>query len=127
MHCACQGPSLDFAIPDVCKTPAVPFPHPDFGLGFTAVPNVTNIFFMCMCAHNKKTKIPLTFGDTAGIGLGVRMPSVMGQSKKITASNTFLIKGSPATRVTSFTKQNRGNVNGILATPPQLTSVNLCA
>ncbi|ADU37105.1 MULTISPECIES: DUF4150 domain-containing protein [Variovorax] len=127
MFFAAQGPSLDIGVPDVCKTPAVPIPHIDIGLGLMAIPNVPNIFWSCMMAHNKKTKIPLTFGDTAGIGLGVRVPSVMGQSKKITASNTFLIKGSPATRVTSFTKQNRGNVNGILATPPQLTCVNLCA
>jgi Domain of unknown function (DUF4150) len=124
MHCACQGPSLDIAIPDVCKTPAVPFPHPDFGLGFTAVPNVTNIYWMCMCAHNKKTKIPLTFGDNAGIGLGVRKPRVMSYSKKTTGSNNFLIKGSPGVRLTSMTQQNGGNAVGLQLTPGQLKCMN---
>jgi hypothetical protein len=51
----------------------------------------------------------------------------MSQSKKITGSSTFLIKGSPAVRLTSLTQQNGGNANGILLTPPQLKCVNLCA
>jgi len=127
MFSACQGPSLDVAFPDVCKTPAVPIPYVDLGLGLMAIPNVTNILWQCMPAHNKKTKIPLTFGDNAGIGLGVRKPRVMSQSKKITGSSTFLIKGAPAVRLTSLTQQNGGNANGILLTPPQLKCVNLCA
>jgi hypothetical protein len=57
----------------------------------------------------------------------VRKPRVMSQSKKITGSSTFLIKGSPAVRLTSLTQQNGGNANGILLTPPQLKCVNLCA
>ena len=127
MYFGAQGPSLDIGGPDVCKTPAVPIPHIDIGLGLMAIPNVPNIFWCGMMAHNKKTKIPLTFGDTAGIGLGVRVPSVMGQSKRVTGSNTFLIKGSPAARVTSSTKQNRGNTPGGLLTPPQTKCVDLCA
>lgn len=127
MHCGCQGPSLDIAGPDVCKTPAVPFPHPNFGLGFMAVPNVTNIYWMCMCAHNKKTKIPLTFGDNAGIGLGVRKQRVMSYSKKTTGSNTFLIKGSPAVRLTSLTQQNGGNGWGGQLTPGQPNNMNFMA
>ncbi len=124
MFCACQGPSLDVAFPDVCKMPVVPTPLPDFGLGFTAVPNVTNIYWMCMCAHNKKTKIPLTFGDNTGIGLGIRKPRVMSYSKKTTGSNNFLIKGSPAVRLTSMTQQNGGNAWGMQLTPGQLKCLN---
>jgi len=123
----CQGPGMCFAIPDICKTPITPFPHVDFCFEFMAIPNVTNILWCCMPAHNKKTKVPLTLGDFAGIGLGVRYPNVMGPEQKIMGTRTFLIKGGHATRVTNPTKQNGNNARGLLLVPPQLKAVNLCA
>lgn len=128
MFFSAQGPCTDIAFPDVCKTPVVPFPHIDIGLGLMAIPNVPNILWCCMPAHNKKTVIPISLGDIAGIGLGVRMPSVMGPVKAAAnCSSTFLIKGAPAKRMTTITKQNRGNARGIQLIPAQIKCLNFCA
>jgi len=99
----------------------------DIGLGLMGNLNVTHILWGGMPAHNKKTKILMTFGDNAGIGLGVRKARVMAYSERKTGSGTFLVKGVPAVRVMSLTKQNGGNCPGLLSTPPQLTCVNCCA
>lgn len=120
MFANCQMMGLDLAFPDVCKTPpAIPIPYPNIALGPTAIPNAWNILFMCAPAHNLATVTPLTNGDNAGVTLGVISPSVMGPSRHLTGSFTVLLKGSPATRMTSLSVQNRSNALGMRIVPSQ--------
>jgi hypothetical protein len=120
MFANCQMMGLDLAFPDVCKTPpAIPIPYPNIALGPTAIPNAWNILFMCAPAHNLATVTPLTNGDNAGVTLGVISPSVMGPSRHVTGSFTVLLKGSPATRMTSLSVQNRSNALGMRIVPSQ--------
>ncbi|MBW7984904.1 DUF4150 domain-containing protein [Enterobacillus tribolii] len=123
MFANCQLMGIDIAFPDVCLTPMpapTPIPYPNVALGPTAIPNAVNILFMGMPAHNMATVTPLTNGDNAGVALGVASGSVMGPSRHVTAAFTVLIKGTPATRLTSVSIQNSTNAPGMRVVPSQL-------
>jgi hypothetical protein len=119
---------MDLAFPDVCKTPPVlaPIPYPNMALGPTAIPNAWNILFMAMPAHNMATTTPLTLGDQPGVGMGLVSNTVMSQSRHVTGAFTVLIKGTPATRMTSITAQNRCNMVGMRIVPSQF-KILMCA
>jgi len=122
MFANCQLMGVDLALPDVCLTPLpipVPVPYPNIALGSTAIPNALNILFLGMPAHNLATVTPLTNGDNAGINLGVVSGTVMGPSRHLTGSFTVLLKGSPATRLTSLSLQNSTNMVGMRSVPSQ--------
>lgn len=122
----------DFGFPDVCLTPAppapapVPIPYPNIAMGPTAIPNVPTVLFMGAPAHNLATTIPLTNGDNAGIATGVASGMVMGPSRHLTGAFTVLVKGMPATRLTSVSLQNSTNAPGCRIVPSQ-TKVLLLA
>lgn len=119
MFANCQLMGVDMAIPDVCKSPAIPIPYPNIGLGCTAIPKAWNILYVCAPAHNLATVTPMTNGDNAGIGLGVVVPQVMSQSQHTLGAFTVLVKSSPLTRLTSPTRQNGGNAIGMRIVPSQ--------
>jgi hypothetical protein len=119
MFANCQLMGVDIAFPDVCKSPVVPIPWPNFALGCTAIPKAWNILYLCTPAHNLATTTPLTNGDNAGVGLGVVVPRVMSESRHTIGAFTLRIKGSPQTRVTSLTRQNGGNAFGMRIVPSQ--------
>ena len=122
MFANCQLMGVDLALPDVCLTPLpipVPVPYPNIALGSTAIPNALNILFLGMPAHNLATITPLTNGDNAGINLGVASGTVMGPSRHLTGSFTVLLKGSPATRLTSLSLQNSTNMVGMRSVTSQ--------
>ncbi|RQO51154.1 type VI secretion protein [Variovorax sp. KBW07] len=128
MFANCQMMGMDLAFPDVCKTPpAIPIPYPDFALGPTAIPNAYNILYMCTPAHNMATVTPLTNGDNAGVVMGVVSQTVMGQSRHLTGAFTILLKGTPATRMTSLTLQNSTNMVGMRIVPSQFKVLMLAA
>ena len=118
-----QMMGMDTGFPDVCLTPTavgpVPVPYPNIAMGPTAIPNVPNVLFVAMPAHNLGTQIPLTNGDNAGVALGVASGTVMGPSKHMTGSFTTLIKGMPASRLTSMSLQNSTNCPGVRVVPSQ--------
>ncbi|MCS2164511.1 DUF4150 domain-containing protein [Scandinavium manionii] len=123
MFANCQLCGTDLAFPDVCMTPTptpTPIPYPNIALGPTAVPNALNILFMGMPAHNMATVTPLTNGDNAGVAMGVASGSVMGPSRHMTGVSTVLLKGTPATRLTSVSLQNSTNSVGMRIIPSQL-------
>lgn len=118
-----QMSGMDLGFPDVCLTPCpvpVPVPYPNLALGPTAIPNAFNILFMGTPAHNMATTTPLTNGDNAGVSLGVASGTVMGPSRHLTGAFTVLLKGSPATRLTSISQQNSTNAPGMRIAPSQL-------
>lgn len=130
MFANAQMMGTDTGFPDVCLTPSpagpVPIPYPNIAMGPTAVPNVPNILFIGTPAHNLGTTIPLTNGDNAGLATGVASGTVMGPSRHLTGAFSVLIKGMPATRLTSVSLQNNTNAPGCRVVPSQ-TKVLLLA
>jgi hypothetical protein len=118
-----QMMGIDLGFPDVCLTPMpapVPIPYPNIAAGPMGVPAVYNVLFMCAPAHNMATTVVMTNGDNPGVALGVASGMVMGPSRHLTGSFTFLVGGMPATRVTSVALQNSTNCPGIRAVPSQV-------
>jgi hypothetical protein len=123
MFANAQMMGTDTAFPDVCLTPSpagpVPVPYPNVAMGPMAVPNVPNILFMGTPAHNLGTTIPMTNGDNAGLATGVASGTVMGPSRHLTGAFSILIKGMPASRMTSMSLQNNTNAPGCRLVPSQ--------
>ncbi len=123
MFANAQMMGTDTAFPDVCLTPSpagpVPVPYPNIAMGPMAVPNVPNILFMGTPAHNLGTTIPMTNGDNAGLATGVASGTVMGPSRHLTGAFSILIKGMPASRMTSMSLQNNTNAPGCRVVPSQ--------
>lgn len=123
MFANAQMMGTDTAFPDVCLTPSpagpVPVPYPNIAMGPMAVPNVPNILFMGTPAHNLGTTIPMTNGDNAGLATGVASGTVMGPSRHLTGAVSILIKGMPASRMTSMSLQNNTNAPGCRVVPSQ--------
>ncbi|PHM47464.1 DUF4150 domain-containing protein [Xenorhabdus miraniensis] len=127
MYANTQAGGTDTAtIPDVCLTPmppwpSLPIPYPNIAQGMSGIsPSTTNILFVGSPAHNISTTIAMTNGDNAGVNLGVASGTVMGSSRHTLGANSVLIKGSPATRLSSLTMQNSTNTMGARSTPSQL-------
>lgn len=121
MFANCQIMGVDLAFPDVCKTPPalLPIPYPNVALGPTSIPNAWNILMVGGPAHNMATVTPFTNGDNPGIGMGLVSSSVMSTKRDLTGAFTVLIRGTPATRMTSLTLQNRCNMVGMRIVPSQ--------
>ena len=121
-----QMMGLDTGFPDVCLTPAppapapVPIPYPNLATGPMGTPAVYNVMYMCTPAHNMSTSIPMTNGDNAGVATGVAAGTVMGPSRHLTGSFTVLLKGMPATKMTSMALQNSTNCPGARIVPSQI-------
>ena len=114
MFAANQLFGIDFAFPNVCKTPAmVPVPFPDIGFAMAAIPVAVSILFNNAFAHNLATKIPLTVGDFPGVALGVISNTVSPVSRRIFLNSyTTLLFGCPANRMCAGGPQNRTNTIG---------------
>jgi hypothetical protein len=124
-------PYLDFAFPDVCKTPVldipVPIPYPNSALGPTAIPSQLVVFTMMMPSHNLLTIKPMSEGDTPGVELGVVGPFDMGATRHVFGSVNLFIGGPPATKMTSPTGQNglAPNALGATISPAQIVFLSL--
>jgi hypothetical protein len=129
MFANCQLGGMNFAMPDVCKTPAppapfVPVPYPNIAMGPTAIPNCIKVLIMAMPAHNLLTPIPLSNGDNAGVMGGMVSQMFMGPSKHVMGSISVLQCGLPATKLTSPTTQNGMLPNAVgMTTVPAQTKV----
>ncbi len=125
-----QMMGTDIGFPDVCNTPTpagpVPIPYPNLGMGPMAIPSQFQVLFLGMPAHNLGTTIPMSNGDNAGVAMGVASGTVMGPVKHVTGAFTVLVKGMPATRMTSMSIQNSTNCPGARLVPSQ-TKVILLA
>ena len=117
-----QMMGTDMGFPDVCLTPSpapVPVPYPNIAMGPMGVPAAYTVLYACAPAHNMMTVVPMTNGDNPGVAMGVASATVMGPSRHLTAAFTVLIKGAPATRLTSMSLQNSTNCPGMRAVPSQ--------
>ncbi len=123
-----QMMGMDIGFPDVCLTPTpapVPIPYPNIAMGPMGVPAAYNILFMATPAHNMATTIPMTNGDNAGVNMGVASGTVMGPGRHLTGSFKVLLKGIPATKMTSVALQNSTNCPGMRLVPSQVKVVLL--
>lgn len=131
MFANCQLGGTDTAFPDVCLTPSpagpVPIPYPNIAAGPMAVPNMPTILFSGAPAHNLGTTIPMTNGDNVGVASGVASGLVMGPSRHLTGAFTVLLKGMPASRMTSVSLQNSTNAPGCRLVPSQVKILMLAA
>lgn len=117
-----QMMGTDMGFPDVCLTPTpapVPIPYPNIAMGPMGTPAAYTVLFECAPAHNLSTVVPMTNGDNAGVNMGVASGTVMGPSRHLTAAFTVLVKGMPATRLTSMSLQNSTNCPGARIVPSQ--------
>lgn len=126
MFAKTQMMGMSFSFPDVCLTPAppspspIPIPYPNIAMAPTAIPNVPTILTVGTPTHNLGTVTPLTNGDNAGIATGVGSATVMGPQRNLTGAFTCLIKGMPATRLTSVSLSNSTNAPGATIVPSQV-------
>jgi len=117
----------NLAFPDVCLTPTpagpVPMPYPNISTTVTALPPTTVLTMLVdgTPALNMLSEIPLSNGDEAGVNLGVVSGMIMGPTSYILGSETLMLEGIPAVRLTSETGQNGEimNTEGACLVPSQ--------
>jgi hypothetical protein len=102
--------------PDVCRTP-VPIPFLNVALRPMSVPVCWNILLMGGPMHNMATLTPITLGDQPGVLGGMISQVFMQVMRHVTGMFTLLLKGTPATRVTSLATHNRMNCPGFECIP----------
>ncbi|MEE9491906.1 MAG: DUF4150 domain-containing protein [Gammaproteobacteria bacterium] len=122
------------AVPDVCLTPAppappVPVPYPNTGMLNQAKKTAYNVKFSGKPVITKKSEIPRSMGDEAGVNKGVMSGMNMGKVLFKMGSSKIKIEGQDCIRQTSMTGHNGANANmpggNLLATGE--TTVFVCA
>ncbi|AEP36800.1 DUF4150 domain-containing protein [Taylorella asinigenitalis] len=121
-----QMVGLDFAFPDVCKTPPalIPIPYPDLAFPMAAIPVAINVLFNSVFAHNMATQIPVTVGDLPGVAMGLISQTVSATSRRVLMNSyTTLVFGTPANRMGCGGPQNNINTVGFTVVPscPNIT------
>lgn len=132
MFANCQIPGVNFSFPDICLTPppppGIPIPYLNVSLNCCATGFSTKVLWMCTPAHRiVKTKIPVSFGDEPGIGLGLISRTIKGTTYFLTGAFTVLVQKLPGTRMTSITLQNKFNMIGMTLVPGQFRVLLLSA
>ncbi|WOS38083.1 hypothetical protein RP300_01648 [Oligella urethralis] len=128
MFANCQLGGMDLGFPDVCRTPIPPIPYPNMAIGPTTIPICFNLLLCCMPKHNLMSIRPMSQGDNLGVGLGMICPTVMAPQTHVTGAFTHILRGTPATRVTSLGPSNLFNCPiSVRLIPSQIKQLLLCA
>lgn len=106
MFANCQLGGMDLGLPDVCRTPVPPIPYPNMGLGPVTIPVPFNMLLCGLPQHNMMSIKPITFGDQPGFGGGMISQTFMAKHNHVTGMFTSILRGTPATRVTSIGPTN---------------------
>lgn len=117
----------NMALPDVCLTPTpggpVPMPYPNISMSATALPPTTAMTIIVdgTPALNMTSEIPISNGDEAGVNLGVVSGMIMGPTMYVMGSESLMLEGVPAVKLTSETGQNGEmmNAEGVCIVPSQ--------
>ncbi|WP_253306427.1 DUF4150 domain-containing protein [unidentified bacterial endosymbiont] len=110
---------MNTAFPDVCNTPTpagpVPIPYPNISNGNMANPGTVALKVLVggMPTLHLNSQIPVSNGDNVGTLGGAVSGMMMGPTRFTQGSTAVLLKGMPATRLTSTTAQNGTSPNGI--------------
>lgn len=105
-----------FAFPDVCKTPAppgspVPIPYPNVGQVMQAVKTATKVTFCQKPVVTKKSEIPMSQGDEAGVVGGVVSNKNMDKVTYKKGSSKVKVEGQECEHLTAMTGHNGSNAN----------------
>lgn len=116
---------MNFAFPDVCKTPplAEPLPYPNIALSTTHIPNVLNVVIGGGLAENLLTPGTISNGDEPGVLGGIISGIIMGPDRSMLGSMTVLMGPAFASHLTGMTVQNGEVPNAVGAT---LTPAQTC-
>lgn len=110
-----SGGGICFAFPDVCKTPSpggpVPIPYPNFGNVMQITKTAKKVKICQKPAVTKKSEIPMSQGDEAGVAGGVVSNRNMDKVKYRKGSSKVKIEGQEAEHLTAMTGQNGSNAN----------------
>lgn len=127
MFANCSMPGMDFAFPDVCRTPApppvvmVPIPYPNMAVKTMAIPPTASMKHLItfMPSHHIGTTVPTSMGDNTGALGGMASQIMMGPARNIKCSTKVITGGMPATRWLDNTMQNLTNASGMTLAPGQ--------
>ena len=105
------------AMPDVCLTPAppapspVPVPYPNTGMVMQAKKTTKKVKFAGKPVLTKKSEIPRSMGDEAGVNKGVMSGMNMGKITYKKVSSKLKLEGQGCAHLTSMTGHNGTNAN----------------
>ncbi|MBA3774460.1 MAG: DUF4150 domain-containing protein [Ramlibacter sp.] len=118
---------MNFAFPDVCEVPTpagpVPLPFPNFAISIAHIPSQFNIIIGGGLAENLLTMGTISQGDDAGLLMGVVSHTVMAADRYILGSFKVCFGAIPASRLTSVTLANMGNMVGMTIVPSQFVVI----
>lgn len=111
-----NGGGVCFAFPDVCKTPAppgspIPIPYPNFGQVMQIQKTAKKVKFCQKAAVTKKSEIPMSQGDEAGIVGGVVSNKNMSKVTYKKGSSKVKVEGQECEHLTAMTGHNGKNAN----------------
>ena len=112
-----KGGGQCFAFPDVCKTPAppapspIPIPYPNIGMPNQAKKTATKVKFVGKEVITKKSEIPRSSGDEAGVAKGLVSSKNMDKVTFKKGSSKVKIQGQPCVHLTVPTGHNGSNAN----------------
>ena len=104
-----------FGFPDVCKTPStggpVPIPYPNFGNLMQAVKTATKVKMCQKPTVTKKSEVPMSQGDEAGVAGGVVSNRNMAKVIYKKGSSKVKVEGQECEHLTAMSGHNGGNAN----------------
>ena len=103
-------------MPDICLTPAppappIPTPYPNIGMVNQAKGTATKVKFAGKEVVTKKSKIPRSMGDEAGVNGGIISGMNMGPVQFKKCSSKVKAQGQEVAHLTSITGHNGTNAN----------------
>lgn len=115
MPASTTGGGQCFAFPDVCKTPSpggpVPVPYPNIGTVMQATKTANKVMICQKPTVTKKSEIPMSQGDEAGVAGGVVSNRNMDKVTYQKGSMKVKIEGQDCEHLTAMTGQNGSNAN----------------
>ena len=124
-----KGAGQAFAFPDVCKTPAppapspIPLPYPNAALLVQVEKESTKVKFAAKGVVTRKSEMPRSMGDEAGLAGGVVSGKNMGKVVFKRGSSKVKVEGQPVQHLAAPTAHNGANANmpaGLQVAPSQL-------
>jgi hypothetical protein len=111
-----KGGGQCFAMPDVCLTPAppsppVPVPYPNIAMLNQANKESKKVKFAGKGVLTKKSEVPQTMGDEAGVNKGVMSGMNMSKMTFKKCSSKVKIEGQQCAHLTAVTGHNGSNAN----------------
>lgn len=115
MPASTTGGGQCLGVPDVCKTPSpagpVPIPYPNIAQLAQATKSSTKVKFVQCPALTKKSEVPMTQGDEAGVSGGVVSGKNMDKMTFQKGSMKVKVEGQPVTCLTAMTAHNGASAN----------------